>query len=257
MIITCPSCQTNFMLSASALGTEGRKVRCAKCGHEWHAMPEAKAEVPELTETPPLAEEENSDIDIALLDALTAAANPKPARSLVQEVKSDTLWKVAAGVFSIVLLVLSLIALRESLYPALSPVYHAMGYYPTQGVTLADVKLRELPSRRKQRYEIECNILNQSASARVVPQLSMQIQNEFGEVLAEEASFLENTGQPLAKGGKQPCRGLRFENVFSTAHHLVMELGSPMELSLRSEWDYPEEENEKEESAETEEAEHD
>ncbi|RAU22814.1 hypothetical protein CU669_05345 [Paramagnetospirillum kuznetsovii] len=39
MLITCPSCSTNFSIPDSALGTTGRKLKCAKCGHKWHQQP--------------------------------------------------------------------------------------------------------------------------------------------------------------------------------------------------------------------------
>jgi predicted Zn finger-like uncharacterized protein len=36
--ISCPNCKSTFRVPANALGTEGRKLRCSSCKHEWHAM---------------------------------------------------------------------------------------------------------------------------------------------------------------------------------------------------------------------------
>lgn len=35
MILNCPACSAKFMVSAEALGPNGRDVRCGKCGHTW------------------------------------------------------------------------------------------------------------------------------------------------------------------------------------------------------------------------------
>lgn len=40
MIITCPTCATRYTLADSSVGPQGRKVRCAKCGHMWWQRPE-------------------------------------------------------------------------------------------------------------------------------------------------------------------------------------------------------------------------
>lgn len=40
MIVSCPTCSTRYTLSDSSLGHDGRKVRCAKCGHIWWQRPE-------------------------------------------------------------------------------------------------------------------------------------------------------------------------------------------------------------------------
>lgn len=45
MIITCPSCATRYSVEASGFAPSGRKVRCAKCGHGWHQVPEAAEDV--------------------------------------------------------------------------------------------------------------------------------------------------------------------------------------------------------------------
>jgi len=40
MILTCPSCGTQYAVKEGAIPQGGRKVRCASCGHSWHQDPE-------------------------------------------------------------------------------------------------------------------------------------------------------------------------------------------------------------------------
>ncbi|HUG46300.1 MAG TPA: zinc-ribbon domain-containing protein [Sphingomicrobium sp.] len=39
MILTCPSCDTQYAVKDGAIPKDGRKVRCASCGHSWHQEP--------------------------------------------------------------------------------------------------------------------------------------------------------------------------------------------------------------------------
>jgi predicted Zn finger-like uncharacterized protein len=41
MHLNCPSCDSRFVIDPAALGASGRKVRCGRCGHAWHAEPGA------------------------------------------------------------------------------------------------------------------------------------------------------------------------------------------------------------------------
>jgi len=43
MILTCPSCGTQYAVKDGAIPEGGRKVRCASCGHSWHQDPEKQA----------------------------------------------------------------------------------------------------------------------------------------------------------------------------------------------------------------------
>ena len=56
MILTCPSCGTQYVVKDGAIPPEGRQVRCASCKHSWHQDPEA-ADMLELQPNEELAAE--------------------------------------------------------------------------------------------------------------------------------------------------------------------------------------------------------
>ena len=46
MILTCPACDTKYVVKDGAIPPGGRQVRCASCKHSWHQDPEAPAHEP-------------------------------------------------------------------------------------------------------------------------------------------------------------------------------------------------------------------
>jgi len=73
MIIACPACSTRYAVPDSAIGVEGRTVRCAKCRHSWFQ------DGPELTEA------ETSSLQSGPAIAAPEAAVPPPPPAPVQK----------------------------------------------------------------------------------------------------------------------------------------------------------------------------
>jgi predicted Zn finger-like uncharacterized protein len=46
MILTCPACDTKYVVKDGAIPPGGRLVRCASCKHSWHQDPDAEAQPP-------------------------------------------------------------------------------------------------------------------------------------------------------------------------------------------------------------------
>jgi predicted Zn finger-like uncharacterized protein len=53
MILTCPSCGTQYVVKDGAIPPGGRQVRCASCKHSWHQDPEASEAPVEESEAAP------------------------------------------------------------------------------------------------------------------------------------------------------------------------------------------------------------
>lgn len=68
MILTCPACGKRYLVPSSALGSAGRRVRCAACGETW------------FQEAPPPETEPQQSFDELVIDPPPEDIEPPPLR---------------------------------------------------------------------------------------------------------------------------------------------------------------------------------
>lgn len=87
MILTCPACQTKYVVKDGAIPAGGRQVRCASCKHSWHQDAEEGAAPPSA---PPIQDPETEVAEaaaaIAEQPAFPTTDTPNPLDQIVANV---------------------------------------------------------------------------------------------------------------------------------------------------------------------------
>ena len=191
MIVTCPACQTRYQVEDAAIGSGGRTVRCANCGHLWQyarepvmaaAAASAGSVPPPRTEptsaAPPLRVDPPSEAGATppapVVPERPVSAEPVPPRS--RGWGAGLAW--AALILVLVAIVLVAVLARDqvvALWPGAARVYamaHLAPEQPTKGL-----EIKVMPSRTADALVIDGDINNTAGTARKVPKLRVALRD--------------------------------------------------------------------------------
>ncbi len=206
MILQCTECKARYVVPDSAIGPDGRTVRCANCGHNW------------------FQQGATADFD-ALLSEINAVPKPIPIGSNLPAIQRPrrTHWslKVFTGMLSSTAAILALLVF----YPL------AIGLKPSRGLELAGTHVEKTTVDRHTTYQISGKVTNTSDGAMKIPTLRVTLVDDSGQQL--QFWDFRGRGKILAPGADIPFATGDLEVNYSTADRFVVELGNSLELLLR------------------------
>ena len=181
MILTCPSCVTRYEVDGAQFPSAGRDVRCAKCGHVWHASPNddeyraPRAPAPEDYQQP-IARDPEPQSSPAEADDYPEQDAPPPAPSAPWYTNKVTLIAGWASLVAVVLVigVVASVYRREVVeaWPKTASLYSGLGVkVAAAGLKLGNTKTFEAPQNGQIVLTVTGAVTNVASRELPVPQI--------------------------------------------------------------------------------------
>lgn len=216
MIISCPSCNTRFVVSPTAIPLAGRNVRCARCQHQWFQKGEEVSRNAEVLEP-----------NVRPARPTKPAALPPPKKKATAPV-----WmKAAAACMAFVFVIAALMIFEKPLRAGgLETVYSLAGAPDSSGMTFSELKILVLPGSKENTVKVSGKIYNGAEVARRLPGVRVTLLDE-NHLPVETGDFTQENvdiaaGEAVPFNIEMPSRSRR-------AEYVRLDLGTKLDLMLR------------------------
>jgi predicted Zn finger-like uncharacterized protein len=247
MILTCPQCATRYQIEDSKFPPGGRKVRCAKCAHQWFQQPPApepeigvtatgeEVSPPPPAQPAPAAPQPSPDeLRRSTLSAAPAApaapastaAATAPAKPRGERTAIAAGWIGLAAI--LFLIVWGGVRYRDtiaSVWPQTSSMYALLGMpVNARGLAFTEVNYRRNIEAGQQVLTVNGNVVNVSSRELAVPEIAVTLTDNDKRQLDR---WVFSSGVSRLKPGQKIAFATRRTNPPEDARHLEMTFAGP------------------------------
>lgn len=187
MILECPACQARYTVPDDAIGSAGRSVRCAKCGHSWREEPRsAPLEPPPVVLAKPV-EPDVSPPAIASEPSPPVVEQPAPSDDWVDEVPArSSPWRRWGLIGAALFLLLALAAAFAVIGP--DTLRSRLGLDKGGSSIALLLEVPRKPERRtlasgNELFALTGRIVNPTRERQAVPDIQAELQDAQGRVV--------------------------------------------------------------------------
>lgn len=195
MILVCPSCDTRYFADDSAIGRDGRRVRCVSCGHSWFAKTQEEGAAPAPAEDTGLTREQVERLrQTAAANSATRAgphaeyrAREHARRKRERRQASVIAWVV--GFVAFVGAAIGAVVFRNEVanaFPKTATLYRLVGLEVNRfGLALESVNAKRSFDGTTPVLTVTGAAVNNSDESREAPKLRVVLRDEDGKQVKE------------------------------------------------------------------------